>query len=186
MRDAISRPRVSFAQTVLKIASSATRSRKATIREQIDVMRSLGQGAVAWLLGVSVRTVRDTQSIPRNKDGSYDAADVLRWSKDKVESSFSAAGDDPLLVDGGDSPNLERYRAAKADLAEMDAAERRGQLVEIEKFESWWQSEIASPLVKAVELLHAKYGDEAAAIVEGVLQRAEAAIEERAAGNDDD
>lgn len=68
----------------------------------------------------------------------------------------------------------------------MDAAERRGQLVEIEKFESWWQSEIASPLVKAVELLHAKYGDEAAAIVEGVLQRAEAAIEERAAGNDDD
>ena len=38
--------------------------------------------------------------------------------------------DDPLLVEG-DSPGLERYRLAKASLAELDLAERKGQLIDV-------------------------------------------------------
>jgi hypothetical protein len=40
--------------------------------------------------------------------------------------------DDPLLVGGSDSPGLERYRQAKATLAEMEAAERQGKIIEVD------------------------------------------------------
>ena len=36
---------------------------------------------------------------------------------------------DPLL-DGADSPGLERYRLAKAELAEMDLAKRKGEIID--------------------------------------------------------
>lgn len=40
--------------------------------------------------------------------------------------------DDPLLS-SGDSPGLERYRQAKASLAELELEERRGVLVRVDK-----------------------------------------------------
>lgn len=43
-------------------------------------------------------------------------------------ASFRQLGDDPLL-DSGDSPALERYRAAKAEIAEFDLAVRRKEVL---------------------------------------------------------
>jgi hypothetical protein len=48
------------------------------------------------------------------------------------ERSRSTAPGDPLLS-GGDSPGLERYRLAKAQHAELDLAERRGQVIDVAK-----------------------------------------------------
>ena len=47
---------------------------------------------------------------------------------------FADAGGDPLLA-GGDSPGLERYRLAKAELAELDVAERQKQVVNVKDVE---------------------------------------------------
>jgi hypothetical protein len=49
-----------------------------------------------------------------------------------AERTRSTAPGDPLLS-GGDSPGLERYRLAKAQHAELDLAERRGQVIDVGK-----------------------------------------------------
>jgi len=41
--------------------------------------------------------------------------------------------DDPMLASGGDSPEMRRYRAAKASLAELDLDERRQTLLPRER-----------------------------------------------------
>jgi hypothetical protein len=48
--------------------------------EQIEVLRSLSQGSIAWLFQVTPRSVRDWPTLPRNKDGTYDARAVLEWA----------------------------------------------------------------------------------------------------------
>ena len=52
-----------------------------TSAEQIRVLRSLSQGAAAYLLGLSSRSVRDMEAagLPRNSDGSYDALAILAF-----------------------------------------------------------------------------------------------------------
>jgi phage terminase Nu1 subunit (DNA packaging protein) len=120
---------------------------------------------------------RDSDA-PRNDDGSYDGLAVAEWSRDR------AAGDDDdsrLLAAAVDSPALERYRAAKADLAEMQAAERRGQLVDIEAFVNWWTKEPAADIRRATETLRAKFGDAAAQVMVDALAKSDAAIESRQA-----
>lgn len=49
-----------------------------------------------------------------------------------AERTRPTATGDPLL-DGGDSPGLERYRLAKAMHAELDLANRKGELIDKEK-----------------------------------------------------
>ena len=145
---------------------------KLTSQGQIDVLKSLTQGAAAWLIGLSARTFRDSAA-PRNPDGSYNAQAVAAWIKQGV-----APDGDPLMA-GGDSPSLERYRAAKADLAEMDAKVRRGQLVDVDQLIEWWTVEVASPLRRATAALQARFGDAAEEIVAAALAKAETAIERR-------
>lgn len=50
-----------------------------TTTEQIETLQRLGQGAVAWLLDRSPRTVRDAHELRRAADGSYNTRDVLTW-----------------------------------------------------------------------------------------------------------
>ena len=145
-------------------------------QQQIAIMKQLRQGAAGWLLKTHVRQLRDTDC-PRNDDGSYNARDVIQWHVQR-----STDTDDPLLA-GGDSPNLERYRAARADLAEMEAAERRGHLVDIDSFMDWWDSEVATPIRRSIETLR-KLAPDAAAIVVKALEKAEANVQKRSKRRD--
>src|SRR5205814_764058 len=95
-----------------------------------------------------------------------------------IRQAAAVAEGDPLLA-GGDSQNLERYRAAKADLAEMDAAERRGRLVDMDQLCEWWASEAAAPLRRAMAALQARFGTDAESIIAAALEKAESAIEKR-------
>src|SRR4051812_14117329 len=111
-----------------------------TAKQELATVKALGQSAAAYIIGLKPRSFRDLDA-PRNDDGTYNAAELVKW-----QVARTASPDDPLLA-GGDSPNLERYRKAKAELAEMDAAERRGQLADVNALCEWWLIEVA-PLVR--------------------------------------
>ena len=148
-----------------------TQPPKLTTKQQISVASSMTQTAAAWLVGCTARTFRD-QDAPRNRDGSYNAAAILEWVRS------TANGDDPLLA-GGDSPNLERYRAAKAQLAEMDAAERQGQLVNVDQLTEWWAAEVVPPIRRAIDTLQLRFGPEAAQVITEAIDRADCVVADR-------
>lgn len=85
---------------------------------------SLSGAALARLLGVSRSTPGkwSQEGCPRNQDGSFSLPAVVQWRVDR------AANTDPMLS-GGDSPATERYRLAKARLAELELGERRRALL---------------------------------------------------------
>lgn len=81
------------------------------------------QAELVRILGVSKSTVNEwtKRGLPKFP---CTIADVWRWRFEQRESS------DPLLV-GPESPALERYRAARAELSEIEVQKARGQLMDI-------------------------------------------------------
>jgi hypothetical protein len=56
------------------------------------------------------------------------------WLDDELKNASAAAamsGEDPLLAGGGGSPALERYRHARAGLAEIELQEREQKVVDV-------------------------------------------------------
>jgi hypothetical protein len=147
-----------------------------TVQQQISVLESLSQIPAAHLLGKNPRSFRDLP-VPRNPDGSYDGAKLVQW----LMQSQPTDGD-PLLA-GGDSAALERYLVAKARLAEMDADQRDGRLVDVDVLWEWWTTEVAQPLKAAAGKLATLYGGDAEEIITGALQKALDAIEKRRPAN---
>ncbi len=91
---------------------------------------------------------------------------VAAWHADrvaKIKAKAVEAGGDPLLADG-DSPGLERYRNAKADLAEMDRDRQRKQIVLVEQIEPALL-QLAGVMRSAADNLARQFGNEAAGIV---------------------
>ena len=124
-------------------------------KAQIATLSKLSQGAAAYLVGLSTRTLRDTDA-PRNPDGTYSARDLLAWFAHQ-------ATDDVTLGAPTDSPGLERYRLARAAMAELDLAVRKGELVSVSAFREMG-SRWAARLRKCGELLARKFGNDALAI----------------------
>ena len=85
--------------------------------------------------------------------------------------------DDPLLV-GGNSPGLERYREAKADMAEMERDERNHSLISRDELREGWTL-IAGVLRRAGESLGRQHGEDAQAIMDDALDDALQLIEDR-------
>ena len=82
------------------------------------------QAAVARRLKVSRSTVHDwmIKGAP-GKEGAYDVGAIEAWHK-----AYVAAGEQDPLFSGASSPALERYRAARANLAELEFLQRDGEL----------------------------------------------------------
>jgi hypothetical protein len=85
------------------------------------------------------------------------------------------SGGDPEMV--GDSPNLERYRGAKADLAQLDLKEREGTLVDVVKLKPGLLL-IFSLLREATRRLASEYGNESAALITEALDESSRRISE--------
>ena len=99
-----------------------------TAKGQIEVMQQLSQKATAWLLDLDRTAMWGSRSdCPRNEDDSYDASAVMKWRLSQNQSM----GTDSLM-DGNDSPALERYRAAKAIEAERKNDLQAGKLINSE------------------------------------------------------
>ena len=110
-------------------------------------------------------------------------AAIDAWTARKVEQATEALrkGNDPLLS-GGDSPELERYRKARADLAEMERDERNGSLIPRQQLEPAFV-QYASAIRRAGEGLQRRYGNEAAAMLNEALDDAERIIRQSFGGN---
>jgi len=83
---------------------------------------------------------------------------------------------DAELMAGGDSPGLERYRNAKADLAEMDRDVRRGHLVPMAELEPVLTS-FASVIRGTGDNLQRKFGPDAAEMLNAGVSEAVGTIE---------
>src|SRR5262245_5913982 len=106
-----------------------TTSQQRRVRDAIATIRELGLGAadLVALLGVSEAwaTRARAAGLPRRPDGRHDPAEALRWirARDRERVPVAAAADES-------SPELERWRRARADLAELELGIRRDELVD--------------------------------------------------------
>lgn len=95
------------------------------------VARTLAQ--VANNYDVNIDTVKRwrSQGMP-GESGKYPLQDISRWLRSEgpwKPHAKPVQAEDELLVSEGDSVGLERYRLAKAGLAELDLRERQGELI---------------------------------------------------------
>lgn len=121
-------------------------------------LAELSQKAAAWIVGMTPRGLRDTDC-PRNQDGSYNARDLVAWI---VQRQLPVSAD-PLLAEG-DSAALERYRMAKAKLAELDLEVRKGELIEVGRCRDML-ARWAVVIRRMGERLSKRYGNDAALTV---------------------
>lgn len=131
-------------------------------KRQIDVAR---------FCGVSLDTVKSwaKQGMP-GLPGEYNLADVVQWLRQAGpwRQHLKVTDDDPLM-DDTDSPGLERYRQAKAAIAELDYAERQKELMARDKvkalFVRW-----AAVLRRMGERISKRFGNDAAITVNDALR----------------
>src|SRR5690606_24765779 len=91
------------------------------------------KAAMARALGVERNTVigwSKHDDFPGGHKGPWKLSDVFRWRIDRAERR--RLPEDDALLAGGDSPALERYRLARAQMAEIELERQRGSLVERE------------------------------------------------------
>ncbi|MFH1110181.1 MAG: hypothetical protein V1790_13460 [Planctomycetota bacterium] len=62
------------------------------------MLQSLSQCAVAYLLRVTPRSVRNYTDLPRNDNGSYDARAILEWVRSKARPTVDRFGDSDLIA----------------------------------------------------------------------------------------
>lgn len=97
------------------------------------------------MFGVRPQAVSAWKDCPRNKDGTWNLASVVRW---KLQRAQEEAELDAGIDERGDG--LERYRAARADRAELEVAQMRGDLVDRADVEARW-GRVLSHLVQAFD-----------------------------------
>ena len=141
--------------------------------------------AVAAFFRVSIDVVKrwSQQGMPKTQLPSgrfrYDLPSIVFWLRTDGpwrQQQPSPADDDPMLASGGDSPEMRRYRAAKASLAELDLDERRQTLLPRERVHQalfrW------GTLVRRMgERLTRRYGPEIAGDINDTLAACARAIE---------
>lgn len=93
---------------------------------------AVNQAELAAFFDVSLDTIATwrKKGMP-GTPGRYDLAEAFAWwrsegpGRHRGGHDFATAAMDDLIVAAGDSPNLERYRLAKAQLAELELEQKR-------------------------------------------------------------
>ncbi len=130
---------------------------------------------LADFAGVSRNTIYEWAKLdgyPRAPDGSVAKWDLCEWYCNRLVSPET--DDEP---GSGDSPALERLRAARASQEEIKLAAMREQFIDRE----WMHSrlmEIASLLRQCGEQLQREYGPDALQILDDSMTEIEAKIDE--------
>lgn len=101
--------------------------RRRAVADAIAVLleQGLAPGDLMRLLGVSQPWVTRARAagLPRRSDGRHDLSPVFRWVREREREK-------PPVPAAGESKELERWRRARADVAELDLEQRRGELVD--------------------------------------------------------
>ncbi len=113
------------------------------------------------------------------KPGRYELSAIVQWLRNAGPWRPYGRGDapdDPLLA-AGDSPGLERYRLAKAALAELELAERQQSLLPVDKVREallrW-----ATLLRRMGERLGKRFGPEASRTVNDTLDECDRVLKD--------
>ncbi len=111
---------------------------------------------------------------PEEKRQPVDLRAVLAWLADFLANLVSQ---DDAIMAGGDSPALERWRTERAELAELDLDQNRGELLHVgaarQTLGRW-----AQILRKAGEQLRRQYGNDAGDILQDALDDCDAIVDE--------
>ncbi len=100
-----------------------------------------------------------------------------------AEQDAEALADGDAMLAKGASPALERYRNARADLAELELKEKRGGLVALSQVHGELEI-VISHLNRFNKLLGERFGNEGIWLCNQVLQEMRAEIEARFGGSE--
>lgn len=108
----------------------------------------------------------------------YHVPTVIRAWRDAAVEKAAAANADPeaMLLEGPSTPALERLRLAKAQLAELELAAKRQQLVPVEEVRSGLLGPFAGALRRAGEVLGRNYGPGAQQVLDDALEAGRALL----------
>lgn len=102
---------------------------------------------------------------------SYVISDIISWARRHKWNGGRMSHDESDVDMDAESDNLERYRGAKADLAELDLAEREGRLVEPDKIRAAFVEALGC-FRSAAETIDRQYGPDAFLVIDEAYQRA--------------
>jgi hypothetical protein len=150
-----------------------------------DVRRA-SQRELAAALGKSASAVGKWQGIPRQEVGTakgkrvyYNIPEVIEHlakqreaeavAKDRRKAEQEMSGGDNDLESGTLDKGMARYRLARAEMAEMDLAERRRELLPLEELRrvGWG---LARTIRQAGEQLQREFGGDALGILDEALE----------------
>jgi hypothetical protein len=97
---------------------------------------------------------------------------MLEWAK--VNRWYKSS--DPMLAGGSESDNLERYRGARADLAELDFQERESTIINPAKVRDTYLGSLQF-FREAVGQLTQRFGNDAGKILAEAIENAERQVE---------
>lgn len=87
--------------------------------------------SVARFFGTSASTVaRWHQAGMPGQKGSWDLSAIAQWREQVLKAAVDDAISDPDMVGGEGSPALERYRSARAAIAELELQRKQESLVD--------------------------------------------------------
>jgi phage terminase Nu1 subunit (DNA packaging protein) len=73
--------------------------------------------------------------MPRNDDKTYDLPACIAWIVEREREAILA---DQAMAASNDSPALERYRQARAEMSELDLQVKKGALISIAEVHEGW------------------------------------------------
>jgi phage terminase Nu1 subunit (DNA packaging protein) len=113
-------------------------------RGKADIeLASLNQQQIAWICGVTSRSIRDWADAPRNSDGTYNAQDFIAWFLKR-----STLSDDQREFNN----QRERLAAAQAEKVEAENRIRRGELVDAHEVIAEWQNVLSAMRAKLLSM----------------------------------
>jgi phage terminase Nu1 subunit (DNA packaging protein) len=113
-------------------------------RGKADIeLASLNQQQIAWICGVTSRSVRDWADAPRNSDGTYNAQDFVAWFLKR-----STLSDEQREFNN----QRERLAAAQAEKVEAENLVRRGELVDAQEMMKIWSDVLMAVRSKLLSL----------------------------------
>jgi phage terminase Nu1 subunit (DNA packaging protein) len=125
---------------------------------------------IAFVCGVKIDTVKSwsRQGMP-GISGRYNLREVIDWLRNKGPWQQRIRPDfDDALLDGVDSPGLERCRLAKASLLELELEEKRNNVFNKDELRGvllrW-----AGIIRRVAERIGKRYGNDAASAVNDAL-----------------
>ena len=149
------------------------------------------QAEVGEFFGVSMDTIAAwrKKGMP-GVSGRYDLREILVWVRSEGPWRQRGGVDigtgplDDLIVEAGDSPNLERCRLAKAQLLELELETKRSSLLPREKVRSGL-GRFAAILRQLGERLGKRYGPEVIGSVNDALDDCQRVINDEFSCGDD-